>query len=73
VAPAETGTRAVSIRPGQGCKNSLKPDCDTTADRTEPSMSQSKSLQTKRRKQKGKKHLAKLARQAKKLRQKTAK
>ena len=36
-------------------------------------MSQSKSLQTKRRKQKGKKHLAKLARQAKKLRQKTAK
>jgi hypothetical protein len=34
-------------------------------------MSQSKTLQTRRRKKKGKKHLAKLARQAKKLRQKT--
>jgi hypothetical protein len=36
-------------------------------------MSQSKSLQTRRRKQKGKKHLKNLAKQAKKLRQKNAK
>ena len=36
-------------------------------------MSQSKSLQTRRRKQKGRKHLKNLAKQAKKLRQKSAK
>ena len=35
-------------------------------------MSQSKSLQTKRRKQKGKKYLANLAKQAKKVRHKKA-
>ena len=35
-------------------------------------MSQSKSLQTRRRKQKGRKHLKTLAKQAKKLRQKKA-
>ena len=35
-------------------------------------MSHSKSLQTRRRKQKGKKHLKNLTKQAKKLRQKKA-
>jgi hypothetical protein len=44
----------------------------STAGRTEATMSQSKSLQIRRRKQKGKKHLKNLAKQAKKLNQKKA-
>jgi hypothetical protein len=68
----ETGRRHVRARALNGNASDSRSGFDSTAGRTEATMSHSKSLQTRRRKQKGKKHLKNLTKQAKKLNQKKA-
>ena len=63
---------ALAIKFGTGITHSSRSDFASTAGGTEATMSQSKSLQIRRLKQKGKKHPKNLAKQAKKLKRKKA-